>query len=505
MRWQAVLTALGVRSNLGRLINHYLAGQFVSNVLPTTIGGDVLRVARLSRENGESPASFASVVLERLTGWLVLPVLTYVGFVVNPGLTHLGTATRVALALATATLVLLVVVLLLVASHRVRRPLRRQRGLAALRRRRAPRPRAAAPPPGRRRQRPRRRASPTSSSSCSPPSSRPRPSAWASRSGPPRCSPSSPPSPSPRCCPSASPGSASARVPSSSSSRPSACPTEQAVALGLLLYLLNLGVSLLGAPAFAFGGRGPAAAVTPQWRDRGRATPDAPSRPRLRWWREVLYVGVIYIVYSTVRNQFGSNGGPPGQSNRHRLRARPRHHRRSRTPSASSSSGRSSAGTSTSRPTASSASGTSSTAPPTSSSPPSPSSGCYRRAKDRYPLWRNTLAFTTALRPHRVRQLQPHAARACSTAPAPGDVRTAGRAERRARLRLRGHPGHLRHVLVVRLRDAQGRVQPVRRHAEPARRLVDVVGPGAGPDGAAALVEGARVAPPGRHRCSASW
>jgi hypothetical protein len=35
--------------------------------------------------------------------------------------------------------------------------------------------------------------------------------------------------------------------------------TEQAVALGLLLYLLNLGVSLLGAPAFAFGGRGPAA------------------------------------------------------------------------------------------------------------------------------------------------------------------------------------------------------------------------------------------------------
>ena len=30
---------------------------------------------------------------------------------------------------------------------------------------------------------------------------------------------------------------------------------EQAIALGLLLYLLNLGVSLLGAPAFAAGGR----------------------------------------------------------------------------------------------------------------------------------------------------------------------------------------------------------------------------------------------------------
>ena len=32
---------------------------------------------------------------------------------------------------------------------------------------------------------------------------------------------------------------------------------QEAIALGLLLYLLNLGVSLLGAPAFAFGGRAP--------------------------------------------------------------------------------------------------------------------------------------------------------------------------------------------------------------------------------------------------------
>jgi hypothetical protein len=35
---------------------------------------------------------------------------------------------------------------------------------------------------------------------------------------------------------------------------PLGVPQEQAIALGLLLYLLNLGVSLLGAPAFAAGG-----------------------------------------------------------------------------------------------------------------------------------------------------------------------------------------------------------------------------------------------------------
>jgi hypothetical protein len=40
------------------------------------------------------------------------------------------------------------------------------------------------------------------------------------------------------------------------------------------------------------------------------------TRPRLRWWRELIYTVSIYGVYSTVRNQFGSNGGPLGQANR---------------------------------------------------------------------------------------------------------------------------------------------------------------------------------------------
>ena len=119
IRWQKVLDALEIRERLPRLMSHTLAGQFVSNVLPTTIGGDVLRVSRLSRDTGESPRPFASVVLERLTGWLVLPVITIVGFALNPGLRHLGTATRVALTLAFGTLVLLVAVLAAAGSSRI--------------------------------------------------------------------------------------------------------------------------------------------------------------------------------------------------------------------------------------------------------------------------------------------------------------------------------------------------------------------------------------------------
>jgi PAP2 superfamily len=38
---------------------------------------------------------------------------------------------------------------------------------------------------------------------------------------------------------------------------------------------------------------------------------DVVPRPRLRWWREVLYVLVFYVVYSAVRNQFGSAAVSP--------------------------------------------------------------------------------------------------------------------------------------------------------------------------------------------------
>jgi glycosyltransferase 2 family protein len=112
VRWQAVLQAMGApHQKLRRLFAHYLAGQFVSNVLPTTIGGDVVRVSRLSYDTGDSADPFASVVIERLTGWLVLPVITIIGFTVNPGLRQLGTATTIALAISAATLVGLVGIL----------------------------------------------------------------------------------------------------------------------------------------------------------------------------------------------------------------------------------------------------------------------------------------------------------------------------------------------------------------------------------------------------------
>ncbi|HET9443943.1 MAG TPA: lysylphosphatidylglycerol synthase transmembrane domain-containing protein [Acidimicrobiales bacterium] len=130
LRWQRVLAALGLRPQGRALLTHYLAGLFVSNFLPTTIGGDVVRVSRLAATNGESPRSFASVVLERLSGWMVLPVIPLVTLAINPGLLQppVDEATHLVLAISLVTLAALALVLVSAASPWVGRRLRARDG-----------------------------------------------------------------------------------------------------------------------------------------------------------------------------------------------------------------------------------------------------------------------------------------------------------------------------------------------------------------------------------------
>jgi len=119
VRWSQVLQALDLRADFSPLLSHTLAGMFVSNVLPSTVGGDVLRVARLSAANGQRHPSVASVMVERLTGFLVLPFISLVALVGNPSLLRLGQASRLALTLSIGTLAVLGVVLVLVANPRL--------------------------------------------------------------------------------------------------------------------------------------------------------------------------------------------------------------------------------------------------------------------------------------------------------------------------------------------------------------------------------------------------
>jgi len=111
-RWQRVLAAFDAPVGLGTLTSHYLAGLFVGNVLPSTIGGDVLRVARCSTTTGSAEMSFASVILERLTGFIALPVLVFTGFLARPALLDEGRS-WLALLIAGVTLGTLSVLLFL--------------------------------------------------------------------------------------------------------------------------------------------------------------------------------------------------------------------------------------------------------------------------------------------------------------------------------------------------------------------------------------------------------
>lgn len=129
VRWQRVLAVLDLRARVTALAGYQLAGVFVGNFLPSTIGGDVLRVARLSAASGRGPDSFASVVLERLTGWIVLPVITLTALALNPGLLRLGLASKVAVGISVGTLVMLAGVLVLAASPRLGRRLEQQDGV----------------------------------------------------------------------------------------------------------------------------------------------------------------------------------------------------------------------------------------------------------------------------------------------------------------------------------------------------------------------------------------
>jgi len=117
-RWQRVLVVFHVHVPLRTLLAHYLAGQFVGNVLPSTVGGDVLRVSRTSKTTGLADVAFASVVLERLSGMVALPLLTVLGFVFEPSLLDLDES-WIALAIAGGTVLVLLTVLVLAASPRL--------------------------------------------------------------------------------------------------------------------------------------------------------------------------------------------------------------------------------------------------------------------------------------------------------------------------------------------------------------------------------------------------
>lgn len=86
MKWKVLLDASGKQLRFSLLMRIYLVGYFFSNLLPSTVGGDLIRSFYAGRLIENQAYAAASVFLERVTGMLFLLVLVIVAPLMQPEL-----------------------------------------------------------------------------------------------------------------------------------------------------------------------------------------------------------------------------------------------------------------------------------------------------------------------------------------------------------------------------------------------------------------------------------
>ncbi|HZT45911.1 MAG TPA: lysylphosphatidylglycerol synthase transmembrane domain-containing protein [Gaiellaceae bacterium] len=134
-RWQQLLAGRGIHDRLPWLTRAYFTAYTAGQVLPTSIGGDAMRIFETTRRHpGYGGPIAGSVLLERALGGAATLALAAIGFVLAIGRYDVGAYLWVELAFVVATVVLGVVLF----SRRMRRPLRRT--VPLLRRLRVERP-----------------------------------------------------------------------------------------------------------------------------------------------------------------------------------------------------------------------------------------------------------------------------------------------------------------------------------------------------------------------------
>jgi uncharacterized membrane protein YbhN (UPF0104 family) len=84
-RWQMLARPFGFNCSVRQLTAYYFIGMFFNLVLPTSVGGDVVRAWRLDGGQGKRLAAFAAVFLDRFSGLCVLLLLGCVGLALYDG------------------------------------------------------------------------------------------------------------------------------------------------------------------------------------------------------------------------------------------------------------------------------------------------------------------------------------------------------------------------------------------------------------------------------------
>jgi uncharacterized membrane protein YbhN (UPF0104 family) len=83
-RWQLLAAPLGFHRPLTQLTAFYFIGMYFNLVLPTSVGGDVVRACYLDGRSGRRLAAFVCVLLDRLSGLAVLLAVAALGVVLSP-------------------------------------------------------------------------------------------------------------------------------------------------------------------------------------------------------------------------------------------------------------------------------------------------------------------------------------------------------------------------------------------------------------------------------------
>lgn len=133
LRWKLLSRPLGLEGSLGQFIAYYFVGMFFNLLLPTSVGGDVVRAWYLDGGSGQRLAAFLSVFVDRFSGLLVLLALACVAVACCPIALPLWIPTSVWMTAAGAILGIGVLPLLARRFQRFERPGRLVAGLQAYR------------------------------------------------------------------------------------------------------------------------------------------------------------------------------------------------------------------------------------------------------------------------------------------------------------------------------------------------------------------------------------
>src|SRR6185437_11128864 len=75
LRWREIVEICGSKLSLAAALSYSFIGQFFSQVLPSTVGGDAVRIWLLARGGAGWPTATYSVLIDRVVGVSILAIL----------------------------------------------------------------------------------------------------------------------------------------------------------------------------------------------------------------------------------------------------------------------------------------------------------------------------------------------------------------------------------------------------------------------------------------------